>query len=233
MPALRAAITQARPAARLVRDVVLEIALAGGPAADRAGTGGVPDLGQVPQPDSGVVARGLRTGGRSPRCRGSAAPRSGPARVRGCAAARSRTRPAAPPAPSGVKLNPGPGPSRAARAARPVVCPGSRVSRVLRGSWVRAGRSRAPTACPCWSVIGHAPARPRVPGRRGGQVTGQPRVDRPDPAHLARPVRRPGQVRQRHRQRAPDREPARRHVLPARARPPGWGRESLSSSRSR
>src|SRR2546430_7191015 len=45
MPALRTAITQARPSARLVRGVVLEVALAGGPAAYRAGTRGVPHLG--------------------------------------------------------------------------------------------------------------------------------------------------------------------------------------------
>src|SRR5690349_24339440 len=59
MPALRTAITEARPAARLERDIMFEVALAGGSAADRAGTGGVPDLGQVPQPDPWVVAPGL------------------------------------------------------------------------------------------------------------------------------------------------------------------------------
>ena len=59
MPAFRAAITQARSATALVGDVVLEVALGGGPAADRAGAGGVPDLGQVPELDSGVVALGL------------------------------------------------------------------------------------------------------------------------------------------------------------------------------
>src|SRR5437764_3879156 len=58
MPAFRAAVTKARPAACLVRDVVLEVALAGGAAADRAGAGRVPDLGQVPQLDPGIVALG-------------------------------------------------------------------------------------------------------------------------------------------------------------------------------
>src|SRR5262249_20856529 len=39
MPALRTPIAQARASARLVRGVVLKIALASGPPADRAGTG--------------------------------------------------------------------------------------------------------------------------------------------------------------------------------------------------
>src|SRR6266571_7307896 len=56
VPALRAAITQARPPARLVRGVVLEVGLAGGPPADGAGAGGVPHLGQVPQLDPGIMA---------------------------------------------------------------------------------------------------------------------------------------------------------------------------------
>src|SRR4051812_22918631 len=59
MPALRAGIAQAGPAARLIRDVVLEVGLARGPPADRAGAGGMPDLRQVPEPGSRFVARGL------------------------------------------------------------------------------------------------------------------------------------------------------------------------------
>src|SRR5690242_2805824 len=59
MTTLWAAITQACPAARLIRDIMFEVTLAGGSAADRADAGGVPDLGQVPQLDSGVVALGL------------------------------------------------------------------------------------------------------------------------------------------------------------------------------
>jgi hypothetical protein len=58
--ALRAAVAQAREAAGLVRDVVLEVAAGGGAPADRAGAGGVPDLGQVPQLDPGVVALGRK-----------------------------------------------------------------------------------------------------------------------------------------------------------------------------
>ena len=59
MPTLRTAITQAAPATGLVRDVMFEITIASRPPADRAGTGSVPDLGQVPEPDPGIVALGL------------------------------------------------------------------------------------------------------------------------------------------------------------------------------
>jgi hypothetical protein len=55
--AFGAGVTAARPAARLIRGVVLDIALGGGPTADRAG--GVPDLDQVLERDAGVVAAGL------------------------------------------------------------------------------------------------------------------------------------------------------------------------------
>src|SRR6516165_9289819 len=71
MPAFGPAITQAGPPARLVRGVVLEVALGGGPPADGAGAGGVPDLGQVPQ---------LHAGRSVPPGRGEAEP--GPARRR-------------------------------------------------------------------------------------------------------------------------------------------------------
>src|SRR5260370_39992339 len=55
----RIARAQAGPAAGLERRVVLKIALGGRTPAGRAGAGGVPDLGQVPQPGPGVVAGGL------------------------------------------------------------------------------------------------------------------------------------------------------------------------------
>src|SRR4029077_12503530 len=48
MTALRAGVTQARPPARLVRDVVLQVALGSGPPADGTRAARVPDLGQVP-----------------------------------------------------------------------------------------------------------------------------------------------------------------------------------------
>jgi hypothetical protein len=38
---------------------VLEVAGGGGPPADRAGAGGVPDLGQVPELDPGIMTPGL------------------------------------------------------------------------------------------------------------------------------------------------------------------------------
>ena len=47
-PALRAAVAQARPAACLVRGVVVVVALRGRPAAPGPGAGRVPHLGQVP-----------------------------------------------------------------------------------------------------------------------------------------------------------------------------------------
>src|SRR5215475_13098873 len=59
MTAFRAAVTQAGPAACLVRGVVLEVAGPGGSPAHRAGAGRVPDLGQVPQPDPGVMTARL------------------------------------------------------------------------------------------------------------------------------------------------------------------------------
>src|SRR5580693_7410057 len=59
MPALRVRIAQARPAARLVGNIVLKIASPGGPAAARPGTPRVPDLGQVPQHHPGIMPPGL------------------------------------------------------------------------------------------------------------------------------------------------------------------------------
>jgi hypothetical protein len=38
---------------------MFEITIASRPSADRAGTGSVPDLGQVPEPDPGIVTPGL------------------------------------------------------------------------------------------------------------------------------------------------------------------------------
>jgi hypothetical protein len=57
--AFGAGVAAARPAASLIGDVVLDVALGGGPPADRAGAGAVPDLDQVLELDAGVVAAGL------------------------------------------------------------------------------------------------------------------------------------------------------------------------------
>jgi hypothetical protein len=54
--ALRTGVTEAGAAACFVGDVVLVVALGGGAAADGAGAGGVPDLGQVPESDPGIMA---------------------------------------------------------------------------------------------------------------------------------------------------------------------------------
>jgi len=58
-PAFGVPVAHTGSAARLVRDVVLEIAVRGRPAAARPGARGVPDLGQVPQQDPGIMALGL------------------------------------------------------------------------------------------------------------------------------------------------------------------------------
>src|SRR5690348_8368000 len=59
-PTLRAAVAQARPPARLVRRVVVEVALGGGPAAARSDARHVPDPGQVPELDPGIMALSLQ-----------------------------------------------------------------------------------------------------------------------------------------------------------------------------
>jgi hypothetical protein len=90
MTALRTRVAQARPAACFVGGVVLEVSLGGGSAADGAGAGGVPDLGQVPELDPGIVPLGFepvitRVGG--DRVDGDDQVR---VRVRECGAARFR-----------------------------------------------------------------------------------------------------------------------------------------------
>ena len=218
MPAFRARVTKTRPAARFVGDVVLEVALARGPAADRAGAGGVPDLGQVPEPDPGLVA-----GGPEPVITGLGAegielddqvrPVPGGAQPPGPVPARrplpprggetEPRRPVSVPGPAGPSLAP-PGPPRfpsflTARGRGPGASVPRRVALLVGDR--------------------HAPGRLGVPGRRPGQVPGQPRVDRADPAQLPGPVRQPGQRHQRDRQGAPHREPGRHHPGPGTARP--------------
>ena len=75
----------------------------------------------------------------------------------------------------------------------------------------------------------HAPGRLGVPRGRGGEVAGQPRVDRADPAELAGPVRQAGHGGQRHGQGHPPGEPGRRRA----ARRPGRRRRRARAARPR
>jgi hypothetical protein len=59
VPALGVAVAQAGPSPGFVRDVVLEIAVGGGAPAAGAGAGRVPDLGEVPERDAGIMTVGL------------------------------------------------------------------------------------------------------------------------------------------------------------------------------
>jgi hypothetical protein len=81
-------------------------------------------------------------------------------------------------------------------------------------------------------LVGHrqAPRRRRVAGGRGGQVAGQPRVDRPDPGELSRPVGQPSRVT---RPASPPGAAPPAGLTARAAAPSGWGRESLPRSRSR
>ena len=178
MPALRAAVTQARPSARLVRGVVLEVALGGGSPADRAGAGGVPDLGQVPQPDPGVVAPGLVPVLAVPGVQG--VDRDDQVRP----ASRDAQPPGAVSAGRAVPAGRGEGRTRSR--------PAGRVRRVSGGSWVRAGRSRArrrgrARRSPSRTTSSSGSARRRRPGR--GPARGRP--GRARPARRAGPPGRP------------------------------------------
>ena len=176
MATLRARVTQTRPAARRIRRVVLEIAAGGGPAAHRAGARRVPDLGQMPQPDPGVMPPGLET----------MLARVGADGVEGDDQVRAGPGGAQPPGavPSGRSIPAGAGEGE----PRPG---GARPSRVLRPA--ASGRAQpCPMAWPCWSVtVTHhvvagflAAARPgREPatGRRA-RYRGSRRAGRPGPA---------------------------------------------------
>ena len=170
MATFRAPVTQARPAACLIRDVVLEVALGGGPPTDGAGAGGVPDLGQVPQPGPGVVAPALepmvtRVGGQRVQGDDQVGPGSGGAQ---------------PPGP--------PGGRRLEREPRPV-------SRAGAGAFP-AGPGFGPGAAvgdgvPLLVGDGQAPGGLRVVRGGGGQVAGQPGSAGPRPdSSPGRPARR-------------------------------------------
>ena len=216
--ALRAGITQAGSSARFVWRVVLEVALAGGSPAYRAGTGGVPDLGQVPQPDPGVVAAGL-----VPVVAGV-----GGDRVDRDDQVRSGSGGAQPPG--------------AVPAGRAVLADGSEGEprRSGTGAFPVTLGFRARTAVPDGMAIlvghRHAPRGPGVGCSRAGEVAGQPRVDRAQPGQLAGTVRQAGHGAQRDGQRDPAGEPSGSRAGPAGREVAGWdatGRESLPSSRSR
>jgi hypothetical protein len=57
VPTLWTTVAQARPSPCFIGNVVLEVTGGGWSAADRAGTGGVPDLRQVPELDPGIMPR--------------------------------------------------------------------------------------------------------------------------------------------------------------------------------
>ena len=203
MPAFRTRIAQTRTSARLIRRVVLEVALAGGSPADGAGAGGVPDLRQVPEPGAWVVAAGLVpvvavVGGQGVQRDDQIGPVSRGAEPPGAVTA-GRAVPAG-------RGEGEPGPARRRRARL--------VWRRLLGS----GRAQPwPMAWPCWSVtvthqvvVGFCAAR----GAGRGPATG-----RPGPARRARRAgpARPASGAQRDGQRDLPGEPARRGAPGGRA----------------
>jgi hypothetical protein len=152
VPAFRPGVTQAGPAARLIWRVMFPVALGGGPPAGRAGARGVPDLGQAPEPDPGIMARGLvpvvavaggNGIGRDEQIRsilpGPEQPGSVSAGWPGPVAGREGE----------LRPVPGPGPAgRIMRAPRPGFVTFLTLAGVVPGR--RPGA--APIACPSWSV---------------------------------------------------------------------------------
>jgi anaerobic selenocysteine-containing dehydrogenase len=229
--ALRAGIAQAGPPARFIRGVVLDVALGGGPTADRAGAGGVPDLDQVLQLDAWVVAVGLVPvvavlGRERVQRHDQVGPGSGGVQPPGAV-------PAARPIPAGG------GEGEPGR-------PGTRAFPVALG----LGPGAAVTdSVPLLVGDRHAPSGLRVVRGGGGQVAGQPGVDGPEAGQLAGSAGQFGQGGQRGGQGDLSGEPAGNRAAAgpagagssgaACAGPPppavvsGRGRESLPRSRSR
>src|SRR5690348_8114872 len=171
MSALWAAITEAGSSTRFVGRVVLEVASAGRSPADRAGTGGMPDLGQMLQLGARIMAAAFKP----------VVAVLGGQRVEGDQQVR--------PVPGGVQ------PPGTVAAGRPV--PAGRGEGESRRPWSGAlpvvlgfGTCAAvPDRVAVLVGHGHAPRALGV-GRRGsGQVAGQPGVDGAEPGELARPVR--------------------------------------------
>ena len=173
VPALRAGVAETRAAACFVGGVVLVVALGGGAAADGAGAGGVPDLGQVPEPGPGVVAAGFvavvaGVGGDRVQRDDQPGPGSGG------------------PQPPGAISAPG----RAVPAGRGEAEP----RRAGAGAFAVALGFGAGAAVPEGVALvvgdGQAPRGLRVGCGGGGEVAGQPRVDRAQAGQLAGPARR-------------------------------------------
>ena len=175
MTALRIPITHTRTATGLIWDVMFEITSGRGSSAARSGTPRVPDLGQVPEHDPGIMAPGLPPvitvpGGQRPDLDQHLLPPGG-----------EPPRPV-PAGRSGVIGAGGEGEPWAARRVVPV--------------WFASSRgpgAAVPDRMPVLVGDRHAPGRAGVTGRSRGQVSGQIGVDRPDPAQLCRPVRAPGE----------------------------------------
>src|SRR5690349_12736415 len=161
MAAFGAGVAETGAAACFVRDVVLVVALGGGAPADGAGAGGVPDLGQVPEPGPGIVTFGLE----------SVVARVGGDRVDGDDEVRAGAGGAQPPgaisaAGRSVAAGGGEGePRRAGAGALPVVLGFGPGAAVGDGVALVVGD-------------GQAPGGPGVGCGGGGQIAGQPGVDR-------------------------------------------------------
>src|SRR5580692_4613920 len=169
-PALRPAITHTRSATGLIRNIVLEITSGRGPPAARPGTPRVPDLRQVPEHHPGIMPPGLPPVITLP----------------------GRQRPDL----DQQLPDPGGEPPGAVPAGRAGLIGGSEGEPGTAGriASVRFSAFHGPGAAVADRValaVGyrHAPGRPRVAGRRLGEVAGQVGVDRPDPAQLSGPVR--------------------------------------------
>src|SRR5262249_35770755 len=152
------------------------VTLRGRPTAAWSCASGVSDLGQVPKPGPGIMAFGLEPVIAWPGIDGveldqQVRPASGGAQAPGPWFGRGCE----------GETRPGPGRRSGSFPVALGVGPGTAV----------------PDGVPLLVGYGHAPRRHGVAGGRGGQVAGQPRVDRPDPGELSWPVGPPGQVGQR------------------------------------
>ena len=201
--ALRIPVAQAGPPARLVGDVVLEVAAGRGSPAAGAGAGGVPDLGQVPEHDPGVVASCLVAvitvaGGDRPDLDEQVPLPGDPGGE----------------SPGSVSA----GRSGLISGGEGEPCSAGRVGPAGRAGFAPCrpvGGCRPGAAVPDGVALavgdGHAPGGPGVAGRGGGQVAGQVGVDGADAGHLAGPSGEVQQGGRRDGQVDPAGEPGRDH----------------------